>query len=914
MASYATASPESVITVKINYDGCTRRAKMVLRDMVPGQLEQQVRTFLRIPTEQELAIERYSDSAGTYVVLDSTNVAVYKQLYRAAKAKSKLKLRVTNPNSKPAPRPVTVEEVADISSSAQIPSELKVKTDGRESEESSSSSAMAAPQQPLVTPRNTVEVTLPFRSGSMSKTYDSDKLSKAAQHLEEFENLRKDLHQRLHMFSNEMSEVHQPALTIASEAAARRLRIIQDMHKSRVNNVKGDLVNLNNSSATQLSSQAPPARSAQGFAVCCNSCDKTMPDVHYHCSTCDDGDFDLCSSCVDLGITCHSPQHWMIKRTTVDGQIVNSTTEVIPPKPKKDLKPKVEEKLKAAEPAKPATCYPPPIPLCFDNITGSNMFTNFDPCSTTLRTCNNCIDAFGEKECLHCTVCDDFDLCKDCFAKNKHGHHPMHAFAPAVPGTEMPENIKVKLAPGRNQLHHAICDGCDKYIMGVRHKCLDCPDWDFCASCQPTAHILHPGHRFVPIFTPLVDSVRISDKSVHQGICCDGPLCAKQGYPAYIRGTRYKCAVCDDVDFCANCEANPGLGHNKTHPLIKIKTPIRHINVTTTGEKGDGSPMRVMGDGARVRQSSIYSASPTSQPEAAPKVAPAPVAELKIESPKAIEAPKTIETPEPVTQLETLAEPLVSVTPKPQVAKQEPKEFDLNATFVRDTVVDGTIMPENHVFEQSWVLRNEGPVAWPAGCSVKYVGGDYMGHVDSNHPAEISKLVSASESIVCYEALAPGQEFAFTVLLRTPSRPGKFVSYWRLSTPEGMKFGHRLWCDVVVRAVKVEEPKPVVVQAVVEEPVVEEAESSAASSTMIFPKLEKESPSASMHEHSRGPSTVAPSTIADDKVSSTGVPDESAEDEDWDVSEDGFLTDEEYDILDASDEELLEEHAKKMQK
>jgi hypothetical protein len=38
----ATAGPESVITVKINYDGCTRRAKMVLRDMVPGQLEQQV--------------------------------------------------------------------------------------------------------------------------------------------------------------------------------------------------------------------------------------------------------------------------------------------------------------------------------------------------------------------------------------------------------------------------------------------------------------------------------------------------------------------------------------------------------------------------------------------------------------------------------------------------------------------------------------------------------------------------------------------------------------------------------------------------------------------------------------------------------------------------------------------------------
>jgi hypothetical protein len=46
MASVAVPGPESVVTVKINYDGCTRRAKMVLRDMVPMQLESQVSTDL----------------------------------------------------------------------------------------------------------------------------------------------------------------------------------------------------------------------------------------------------------------------------------------------------------------------------------------------------------------------------------------------------------------------------------------------------------------------------------------------------------------------------------------------------------------------------------------------------------------------------------------------------------------------------------------------------------------------------------------------------------------------------------------------------------------------------------------------------------------------------------------------------
>ena len=525
----------------------------------------------------------------------------------------------------------------------------------------------------------------------------------------------------------------------------------------------------------------------------------------------------------------------------------------------------------------------------------------------------------------------------------------MHGFTTAVHGAEMPENIKVKMAPGRNQMHHAICDGCDKFIMGVRHKCLDCPDWDYCATCHLNARFVHPGHRFVPISTPLVDMARELNRVVHQGICCDGPMCANgKGYPSYIRGVRYKCAVCDDVDFCATCEAHPNTHHNKTHPLIKIKTPIRHMSVTTTGESVDGAPMRLMGDSASTRRSPASSQSPRASRATTEKsLTVSHEQEIKVEAPKQTEESK-LDKPanHPATPAKVSSErAAVQLTPtalekqtavktehaSPVVAQISPlQEKDLSASFVRDTVVDGTIMPPNHIFEQSWVLRNDGPVAWPAGCSVKYVGGDYMGHVDSNHPAEISKLVSASESVVCYDSLAPGQEFAFTVLLRTPSRPGKFVSYWRLSTADGLKFGHRLWCDVSVRSVQVEEPK-VVKDEVIVKPVspivtpaksvvpetstaVETEMSSAASSRMIFPKLEKESPAASMHEHYRTPSTVAPSTVADDKVSSTGVPDESAEDEDWDVSEDGFLTDEEYDILDASDEEFLEEQAKKLQK
>lgn len=478
----------------------------------------------------------------------------------------------------------------------------------------------------------------------------------------------------------------------------------------------------------------------------------------------------------------------------------------------------------------------------------------------------------------------------------------------------MPTHIRVKMNPGRNQVHHAICDGCDsvsvetpnlkvlpvllsnlgksQYITGVRHKCLDCPDWDYCADCAQNAHFIHPNHRFAAIYEPLSDlHMSVITQPVHMGICCDGPLCsASHAMTSYIRGIRYKCAVCHDLDFCANCEANPANDHNKTHPLIKFKTPVRHVNVTTTGEHQDGKRMPAMGD----RSSTISKATETSTPPANNTVN----AVRTVVDVKPVEA--TIPPPRPAKEPITKPEPVMAAP----IPKAEFKEEELRAVFIRDSVEDGTIFPPNHVFEQTWVLRNEGKTAWPAGCSVKFVGGDYMGHVDSAHPAGISELVSASESTVCYAPLTPGQEYSFTALLRTPIRPGKMISYWRLTTPDGMRFGHRLWCEVNVRAAAVPEIKPKAVSPPT--PVkTEPDETSQSSSIMIFPKLEKESPSASMHEDARTETTVA---VPEDAFEECG------EDEEWDASDDGFLTDEEYDILDASDEEFLEEQEKKLLK
>jgi next to BRCA1 gene 1 protein len=301
---------------------------------------------------------------------------------------------------------------------------------------------------------------------------------------------------------------------------------------------------------------------------------------------------------------------------------------------------------------------------------------------------------------------------------------------------------------------------------------------------------------------------------------------------------------------------------------------------------------------------------------------------------KATETTPTTST-NAATQVQTVAdlhpsEPTKVEDAKPAQIEPEvkaPVEEELVAHFVSDSVPDGSVLPPNCVFEQTWILRNTGSKPWPAGCTVKFVGGDNMCAVDPEHPASVHELVSAAESTTCYSEVAPGQEFGFTVLMRTPSRPGKVISYWRLTGPTGNKFGHRLWCDVTVdepapvvkeepkEEVK-EEPKEDVKEDVKEEPKEDAKEDvkepkvddeEVHTSKMIFPKLEKESPATSIHQE------VAPAKKQHEAEEFEDFVEEDADIDD-DNTEDGFLTDEEYDILDASDEEYLAEQEKAVKK
>lgn len=224
----------------------------------------------------------------------------------------------------------------------------------------------------------------------------------------------------------------------------------------------------------------------------------------------------------------------------------------------------------------------------------------------------------------------------------------------------------------------------------------------------------------------------------------------------------------------------------------------------------------------------------------------------------------------------------------------QPSGYD--AFFVRDAIADGTVVAPGQVFQQTWTLYNPGPLAWPAGSDVRFVSGDSMFNVDMSRASNIDYLTSAMGSNKLSSPLEPGQSADFTVTLRAPNRVGGAISYWRLKLANGMPFGHRLWCEVQMsEAAKKSDDNPDTKQA------------EGSGSAMVFPTLDKESPETSTHE------AMAPAAPS---VSNPSEGDALEDMESLTLGEDGtdagFVTDEEYDVLDASDQEFQD--AKQAQK
>lgn len=197
-------------------------------------------------------------------------------------------------------------------------------------------------------------------------------------------------------------------------------------------------------------------------------------------------------------------------------------------------------------------------------------------------SCDGCLTGIRGMR-YKCEQCPDYDLCGSCLPLLHTGelHPTAHTFK-AMLHPRLEERIKL---PGEENIRHpASCDLCSQTIIGVRWKCLNCPDWDACNSCSATIDETHPNHSFVKLYkaSDYVTNAVVETKADirHPHVVCDG--CDKP-----VFGARFKCMHpdCPDYDLCEKCEASPFAVHPDTHPMLKTKVPLR-IDATSTLDHG----------------------------------------------------------------------------------------------------------------------------------------------------------------------------------------------------------------------------------------------------------------------------------------------------------------------------------------
>ncbi|XP_052782425.1 transcription intermediary factor 1-beta-like [Mya arenaria] len=93
----------------------------------------------------------------------------------------------------------------------------------------------------------------------------------------------------------------------------------------------------------------------------------------------------------------------------------------------------------------------------------------------------------------HCITCPNYDLCQNCFDDNTHFEHGMKQIKYASSGNG-------HLLRGRFVHRGYGCDGCNEIpIIGNRHNCKICMDYDLCDNCMSNSSSIHPKHKLVKI-------------------------------------------------------------------------------------------------------------------------------------------------------------------------------------------------------------------------------------------------------------------------------------------------------------------------------------------------------------------------------------------------------------------------------
>jgi len=131
------------------------------------------------------------------------------------------------------------------------------------------------------------------------------------------------------------------------------------------------------------------------------------------------------------------------------------------------------------------------------------------------------------------------------------------------------------------------------------------------------------------------------------------------------------------------------------------------------------------------------------------------------------------DTPVLGTPANTPAIPTVTPAPALPTPPGGYTQCTADATFVSETVPDGTIVQPGAQFLKSWQIQNTGTCPWDSTWKFVYVSGDLMGAAFT-YPLP---------------ATPPKSTMNFAITLTAPTDYGSHTGYWKLESPWGLVFG-----------------------------------------------------------------------------------------------------------------------------
>ncbi|KZW00588.1 hypothetical protein EXIGLDRAFT_145493 [Exidia glandulosa HHB12029] len=292
----------------------------------------------------------------------------------------------------------------------------------------------------------------------------------------------------------------------------------------------------------------PNAAPAVHRSVVCDKCDEDIIGERNKCVDC--ADYDLCSACIGSMRTFHNPAHRFFTLSRPNRIVIHTVDDLFNPP--------------AAAPATARAPTPvvPPSTAHIEELLPALRSVVLSGHEVVSRAATHIGEQLGSRPPLMSTTAP---------ANSPPQYREAHELVDELRYIVQDAHTLIGRAETQHEHraeHPATCDLCDSHVVGVRWKCLDCPDWDACEACYAIVREQHPGHRFVKIESKdQLPSVANSMPARHYASC---DACQNKIY-----GVRYKCmhASCPDFDLCANCEALPIKVHPEAHPLLKIVDP-----------------------------------------------------------------------------------------------------------------------------------------------------------------------------------------------------------------------------------------------------------------------------------------------------------------------------------------------------